>query len=118
MGKPLSRRQMFGFGASAVVAGTAAGVMHRTGDLGTAGPGRIPGRIPRRPARPPMPGLPAPRVLRSRDGELSVRLTAQRGVVDMNAPRLVQTYTFDRVVPGHTWEIRPGDTLRVTGPDL
>jgi FtsP/CotA-like multicopper oxidase with cupredoxin domain len=31
----------------------------------------------------------------------------------MGAPAPVSTYTFDHVVPGHTWEVRPGDTLSV-----
>ena len=54
-----------------------------------------------------------PRVLRSHDGLLSVRLTGRPGVVDMRAAKPVRTYTYNNVVPGYTWEIRPGDTLRV-----
>ncbi|MGH7922808.1 MAG: multicopper oxidase family protein, partial [Candidatus Dormibacteraceae bacterium] len=40
-------------------------------------------------------------------------LTARPGTVDMRAPRAVRTYTYDNIVPGYTWEIRPGDTLKV-----
>ena len=57
--------------------------------------------------------LPQPRVLRSRDRVLEVTLTAMRGIVDMGAPQLIETYTYDGAVPGHTWEILPGDTLKV-----
>ncbi len=64
------------------------------------------------PARSPVE-LPQPRVLKSAGGELAVTLTATPATVDMGAPLPVQTYTFDNVVPGHTWEINPGDTLRV-----
>ena len=53
------------------------------------------------------PELPQPRVLSSVDGELSLRLTGIPGVVDMNAPKPVRTYTFDGLVPGYTWEIGP-----------
>jgi FtsP/CotA-like multicopper oxidase with cupredoxin domain len=59
------------------------------------------------------PRLPQPIVLRSSDGELGARLTGRPGMVKMNAPKLVKTYTFDGVVPGYTWEVRPGDTLKV-----
>jgi len=31
----------------------------------------------------------------------------------MGAPQLVRTYTYDGVVPGYTWELRPGDLLQV-----
>ncbi len=31
----------------------------------------------------------------------------------MGAPELVKTYTWNKVVPGYTWEVLPGDTLRV-----
>ena len=64
------------------------------------------------PGRQPI-DLPQPRVLQSTNGELAVTLTAKPGVVDMSAPSPVETYTYDGVVPGHTWEIRPGDTLNI-----
>lgn len=55
-----------------------------------------------------------PRIIKSKDKVLAVTLTAIRSnVVDMGAKDLVKTYTFDGVVPGHTWEINPGDTLKV-----
>ena len=57
--------------------------------------------------------LPQPRVIRSEGGVLDVTLTAKPAMVDLGAPRLVSTYTWDGVVPGHTWEVRPGDTMRV-----
>jgi FtsP/CotA-like multicopper oxidase with cupredoxin domain len=57
--------------------------------------------------------LPQPKFLRSHDKVLKVTLTAIQGIVDVGAPQLVDTYTYDGVVPGHTWEIHPGDTLMV-----
>ncbi|MGA3153220.1 MAG: multicopper oxidase family protein [Streptosporangiaceae bacterium] len=93
--------------------------------LGTAGAtlaGGVPGARARGAGAPSpviMPAsrrpreLPQPRLLRSADGVLDVRLTAAPAVVDMGAPRLVRTYTWNKVVPGYTWEIRPGDLLRV-----
>jgi FtsP/CotA-like multicopper oxidase with cupredoxin domain len=53
-----------------------------------------------------------PRVLKSTNGVLATTLTAMPAVVDMGASKPVTTYTFDGVVPGHTWEVRPGDVLR------
>ena len=52
-------------------------------------------------------------MLSSEGGELRVALTARRGIVDLGAPRLVRTYTYNNTVPGYTWEVRGGDTLRV-----
>jgi FtsP/CotA-like multicopper oxidase with cupredoxin domain len=99
MADPFSRRQAITYGI-----GTAAALLAGGGaDLEAAA-----ARRPRHEA-----SLPQPRVLSSRHGELSVRLTGRPAVVDMNAPELVHTYTFNGVVPGYTWEIRPGDTLKV-----
>jgi FtsP/CotA-like multicopper oxidase with cupredoxin domain len=56
--------------------------------------------------------LTQPRVLKSSDGILATTLTAMPAVVDMGASHLVTTYTFDGVVPGHTWDVQPGDVLR------
>jgi FtsP/CotA-like multicopper oxidase with cupredoxin domain len=95
-----SRRQVIRYGAGAAAALPLA--------AGRAGQAR--GRV----AAARRPGcLPEPRVLRSRDGQLKVRLVGRPGVVDMRAARPVRTYTFNGAVPGYTWEIRPGDTLRV-----
>jgi FtsP/CotA-like multicopper oxidase with cupredoxin domain len=52
-------------------------------------------------------------MLRSEDGVLETTLTAIPAVVEMGAPQPVSTYTYDGRVPGTTWEIRPGDTLRI-----
>jgi FtsP/CotA-like multicopper oxidase with cupredoxin domain len=105
-GSPISRRTVLGYGAGiagATYAGLAAKqrneLAHRAGPAGPVTP---------RPA-----GFPAPRVLSSAGGELRVALTARRGIVDLGAPRLVRTYTYDNVVPGYTWEVRGGDTLKV-----
>ena len=57
--------------------------------------------------------LPTPPVIRSEAGVLSTTLTARPAVVEMNAGGPVSTWTYDGMVPGPTWEIRPGDVLRV-----
>jgi FtsP/CotA-like multicopper oxidase with cupredoxin domain len=88
-----------GIGAAAVV-----GVMRKQ-DVSRA-------RAARR-SDPPQPPFPQPRVRTSAGGELSVRLTARRAVVDLGAPALVSTYCYGGSVPGATWELRGGDTLRV-----
>jgi FtsP/CotA-like multicopper oxidase with cupredoxin domain len=109
MPEPISRRQAITYGVGGVAAGALVG--QRGGAVSRSTAGRSTGG--RKPWKPREPELPQPRVLSSRDGELSVRLTTRRGVVDMNAPKLVRTNTFDGVVPGYTWELRPGDTLKV-----
>jgi FtsP/CotA-like multicopper oxidase with cupredoxin domain len=109
---PISRRQAITYGLGAVAAGAlangqrAAGLTRLARGSGGARAGRGL-RVPREPE------LPQPGVLCSVDGELKVRLTGVPGVVDMNAPKLVRTYTFNGLVPGYTWELRPGDTLKV-----
>src|SRR5580700_5588850 len=55
----------------------------------------------------------APRVLRSAGGLLDVALTARTALVDVGARRPADTYTYDGLLPGRTWEVRGGDTLRV-----
>jgi FtsP/CotA-like multicopper oxidase with cupredoxin domain len=110
MASKFSRRQAISYGASAVATGAIAGVLHAGGNAKLATGGRP---LSARPVPRALRELPAPRVLTSTDGELAVRLTAQRSVVDMRAPRPVTTYTYDHAVPGYTWDIRPGDTLSV-----
>lgn len=57
--------------------------------------------------------LPQPEVLKSANGRLELILRAAPATVDMGAAQPVTTYTFDRIVPGKTWEVQPGDTLKV-----
>lgn len=57
--------------------------------------------------------MPQPRILKRQGRELAVALTCVQSYVDMGAQKLVKTYTYDNVVPGHTWELNPGDTLKV-----
>jgi FtsP/CotA-like multicopper oxidase with cupredoxin domain len=59
------------------------------------------------------PELPQPKALRSKGKALEVTLTATRGTVDVGAQKRVETYTYDGIVPGYTWEIDPGDTLKI-----
>jgi FtsP/CotA-like multicopper oxidase with cupredoxin domain len=58
-------------------------------------------------------GFRQPAVRRSRRRVLDVTLTAVPGVVDIGAARPVTTHTYDGGLPGATWEIDPGDTLRI-----
>ena len=106
----VSRRQAIGYGAGAVAAGALSGAVSVPDAEQRATAARLLSDwvATRRPVE-----LPQPRVLRSAHGELAVRLTTKRGIVDMGAPRRVRTYTYDGVVPGYTWEIQPGDMLRV-----
>ncbi|HWV24430.1 MAG TPA: multicopper oxidase domain-containing protein [Thermomicrobiales bacterium] len=57
--------------------------------------------------------LVQPDVISSRDGVLEARLVAQTAEVDMGVGHAVRTYTFDGIVPGYTWEVRPGDRLKI-----
>ncbi|MBV9358274.1 MAG: multicopper oxidase domain-containing protein, partial [Chloroflexi bacterium] len=57
--------------------------------------------------------MPQPKVLKSTDGVLALTLTAVPATVDMGAPALVRTLTYDGVVPGYTWELDAGDRLTV-----
>jgi FtsP/CotA-like multicopper oxidase with cupredoxin domain len=95
-----SRRTVLSYTAG-VGAAAAAGVMHKDARA-----------LARPPARPAI-RFPEPRVLASRDGVLDVTLTGRPAWVDLGAPHRALTYTFDGTVPGYTWEIRGGDTLRV-----
>lgn len=61
------------------------------------------------------PGAPlrAPEVRASSGGILDLDLVARPSTVEVRAAKPVATWTYDGVVPGHTWEVRPGDTLKV-----
>src|ERR1700733_13549624 len=95
----LSRRQAITYGVGAAAAGALAGPRLGTRRSTHAPKIWIPGDAPR---------FPQPRVQSSRDGELSVVMTGRRANVDMNAPKLVKTYTLNGVVPGYTGGLRPG----------
>ena len=63
---------------------------------------------------PDTPGeLRQPAVLKSDGDALALTLTAMPGVVDIGAAKPVTTFTYDNMLPGSTWELRPGQTLRV-----
>src|ERR1700722_13502148 len=104
-----SRRRVLQYGAGAVTLAAVPDLLHA----------RWPGgqqvaraaNVSRRAG--PQVELPQPRVLKSRRGELSLTLTCRPAMVDMGAPVPVKTYTYDGVVPGYTWELDAGDTLRV-----
>lgn len=86
----------------------------RAGTLGAAGAIiRLPGTAtPVVTQRPPQE-LPQPRILKSAGGLLNVDLTCQPGKVDVGLSKPVTTVTFNGIVPGETWELEPGDTLKV-----
>ena len=102
---PMSRRALLRYGA-----GMAAGLPLAlgVGDATWAAGRGTALTVPRQ-----LRELPQPLVLRSSKGQLSVNLTPRQAVVDMNAPGPVTTYAYDGVVPGHTWELEPGDLLKV-----
>jgi FtsP/CotA-like multicopper oxidase with cupredoxin domain len=100
----VSRRQAIGYGVGAVTAGALAGTALQGGTQAAAAAARSGRRLRE---------LPQPRVLRSAHGELKVQLTPHPGVVDMGAPELVKTWTYNGAVPGYTWDVRAGDTIRV-----
>jgi FtsP/CotA-like multicopper oxidase with cupredoxin domain len=57
--------------------------------------------------------LQSPFALKSQNGKLKLKLVCKPAVVDMDAVKLVRTNTYDGVVPGYTWVLRPGDLLEV-----
>lgn len=62
------------------------------------------------------PGQPLrqPRVLSSnQQGALDLTLTAMAATVDLGAGNAVKTWTYDAEVPAATWEVWPGEVLRV-----
>lgn len=61
----------------------------------------------------PSQELVPPRTLKSAGGVLAVDLVCQPGLVDIGLSKKVSTVTFNGIVPGETWELEPGDTLKV-----
>jgi FtsP/CotA-like multicopper oxidase with cupredoxin domain len=71
---------------------------------------------PALPASPPAARAataPQPQARRSEGGVLDTTLRAVPATVDMGAAKPVTTWTYDGIVPGYTWEVVPGDTLRI-----
>jgi FtsP/CotA-like multicopper oxidase with cupredoxin domain len=97
----VTRRQAIGYGG-AITAGAMGGWVAARGRSGGSA----------RPAAGPRE-LPQPPLRRSRDGTLNVRLTCQNAVVDVGAPKLIHTMTYNGEIPGYTWELQPGDDLNV-----
>ena len=64
-------------------------------------------------AATPLPELAPPPVVSSESGVLRTTLTARRAKVDIGAPALVDTMTYDGGLPGPTWELRPGDRIEL-----
>ena len=108
MTRRLSRRELLGYGLGAAAVGSAPEL---------AGIGWLSGRQALEVAAARdlahQHELRQPRVLRSRRKRLRVHLRCRRSVVRMGAPQRVRTYTYNGVVPGHTWELRGGDTIQV-----
>lgn len=72
-------------------------------------PGTATPVITQRPAQE----LSSPRAVKSAGGLLAVDLTCQPGTVDVGLSKRVSTVTFNGIVPAETWELEPGDTLKV-----
>lgn len=112
MAQEISRRQMLQYGVGAAAALTLPSVIAAcAGEDETDGaPGTTTTTLPH--GRGEV-DLPQPEVLSSSGGELAVTLAATKAAVDMNAAQQVRTYSYNGIVPGQTWELRPGDVLRV-----
>lgn len=102
--QPISRRQALRLGAL----GTAGMVIGGVGLSRTGLPSPIPGDAERT-GKP----LREPRVLRSRGGVLRTELELTRQEVDL-AGRRATMLTYNGMVPGPTWQLRPGDLLQVS----
>ena len=61
----------------------------------------------------PQPDLPQPVVLKSVDGVLTETLISKPSVIEMGAAKPVITYSFNDMVPGRTWEVNPGDVMKI-----
>jgi FtsP/CotA-like multicopper oxidase with cupredoxin domain len=98
----ISRRQAIKLGLAAAAVGALPGAL--TGwDPTASGP----------PGRSRAGEFHQPAVKSSAYGVLAVRLTAVPGEVDIGAAKPVGTYTYDGGLPGSTWVVNPGDTLRI-----
>ena len=51
--------------------------------------------------------------VRSRNGVLATTLRPAPAMFDIGAERPISTWLYDGVLPGRTWEIEPGDVLRI-----
>ena len=111
MGNRISRRQALRYGLGAGAALALPSVLGACSDDGSKPSGG--GNRNSKGNGGAAKDLPYPRVLSSHDGVLALTLTATPAVVDIGAPKMASTWTYDLVVPGHTWEIRGGDTLKV-----
>jgi FtsP/CotA-like multicopper oxidase with cupredoxin domain len=109
MARPLSRRELLAYGMGAVAAGVALDATATSAGAAVRRQAAL--RTDR--ASQELVELPQPTALVSAGGQLPVTLEAKPAMVDMGAPKLVSTYTFDGVVPGHTWELNAGDRVLV-----
>ncbi|MGC4190904.1 MAG: multicopper oxidase domain-containing protein [Thermomicrobiales bacterium] len=56
--------------------------------------------------------LPYPEVIASEGGVLTAILRPAPATIEMGAPQPVKTWAYNGMVPGPTWEIKPGDVLK------
>ncbi|MGC4105160.1 MAG: multicopper oxidase domain-containing protein [Thermomicrobiales bacterium] len=112
----ISRRAMLGraavAGAAALAVPMAAAAHDGHGATPEASPAANPDATATLAAGARM-ALPYPEVIASADGVLAATLTPKVSQVDMGAAQMVTTWAYNGVVPGPTWEIKPGDTLKV-----
>jgi len=102
----MSRRDVMRYGAAAGAGLALPAVLDACGSSGPTPPEKVHNKAI-------VEGFPEPEMVTSNRGELSVKLTAKPAMVDMGAEKLVSTYTYDGIVPGKTWELYPGDVLKV-----
>ena len=107
-GGGLSRRKFVRYGVATAATAGAADLLGARWLSGLGHSARALAAVP-----PPGPELRPPRAIRSCDGRLKARLVCEPAVVDMDASSPVWTYTYNGVVPGETWVVRPGDVLKV-----
>jgi FtsP/CotA-like multicopper oxidase with cupredoxin domain len=106
MTRRISRREVLRYGTAGGAALALPGVLGACGGNGSKSPQQAHNKAP-------AGGFFQPHVVTSKGGVLPVTLTAKQADVDMGADQRVHTYTFNGIVPAETWELYPGDTLKV-----
>jgi FtsP/CotA-like multicopper oxidase with cupredoxin domain len=99
----ITRRQLLGYGVGTVAAGGLSAVLGTVSSSSSSAASRPQATE----------AFPQPRIQKSANKELSVNLVARPAVVDMGVGHPVTTYTYGGNVPGYTWELDPGDRLKV-----
>jgi hypothetical protein len=110
----LTRRQALAWGLAVAGSAGLAGCTSGDGDHGSMGPMTTGGAPSVPPPVPPQgPELADPPSSTSVGGRLATTLQARVATVDLRVGHPVRTYTYDGLLPGRTWDVRPGDVLEV-----